>query len=138
FRYAYTVAGLNREFTEPFGIAVRGGIIYVSDGDEGVIKKISADGAVSIFARGFETPSDIAFDGGGNLIVADSGSHSIKKVDTAGSVTTIAGIDGTSGDADGDALSATFNAPIGVAIGADGRIWIADTYNDSIRLIDNG
>ncbi len=138
FRYAYTVAGLNREFTEPFGIAVRGGIIYVSDGDEGVIKKISADGGVSIFARGFETPSDIAFDGGGNLIVADSGSHSIKKVDTAGSVTTIAGIDGTSGDADGDALSATFNAPIGVAIGADGRIWIADTYNDSIRLIDNG
>src|SRR5690606_21938451 len=138
FHYAYTAVGLNREFTEPFGIAVRNGDVYVSDGGEGVIKKISADGSVSIFARGFETPSDIAFDGDGNLIVADSGSHSIKKVDAEGNVTTIAGIDGTRGEADGNVLSAKFNAPIGIAVAADGRIWVADTYNDSIRLIENG
>jgi DNA-binding beta-propeller fold protein YncE len=138
YRNAYTLAGLGREFTEPFGIAVRGGAVYVSDGDEGVIKKISADGGVSVFARGFETPSDIAFDGEGNLIVADSGSHSIKKADADGNVTTIAGTDGVSGSADGDALSASFNAPIGVAAAADGKVWVADTYNDSIRLIENG
>jgi len=138
FRYAHTVAGLGREFVEPFGIAVRDGNIYVSDGGEGSIKKISSDGTVSVFASGFETPSDIAFDNNADLIVADSGSHSIKSVNTDGNVTTIAGKDGESGSADGDTTTARFNAPIGVAVMKDGRIYVADTYNDSIRLIQNG
>lgn len=138
FRYVQTVAGLGREFGEPFGVAVRDGIIYVSDGDTGSIKRISADGTVSVFADGFATPSDIAFDNAGNLIVADSGSHSIKSVHADGTITTVAGKDGERGSADGDALSATFNAPIGVAVTDDGRIYVADTYNDSIRLIENG
>ncbi len=137
FRYAHTVAGLNREFGEPFGIAVLNGVIYVSDGDEGTIKKISPDGTVSVYATGFDTPSDIAFDNSGNLIVADSGSNSIKSVDSSGAVKTIAGKDGVSGSQDGEVALATFNAPIGIAITENGRIYVADTYNDSIRLIEN-
>jgi hypothetical protein len=50
----------------------------------------------------------------------------------------IAGINGRAGFADGDAASALFNAPIGIAAGADGKVFVADTYNDRIRVIGNG
>ncbi len=133
-----TIAGVNGEFGEPFGIAVRGADIFVSDGENGKILKMSADGLVVDFAVGLDTPSAIAFDENGNLIVADSGSNTIKRVDANGSVTTIAGTEYISGVADGDAGAALFNAPVGLAIGSEGRIYVADTYNDRIRLIHNG
>jgi hypothetical protein len=50
FRYVQTAAGLGREFGEPFGVAVRDEIIYVSDGEAGSIKKIFSDGSVTVFA----------------------------------------------------------------------------------------
>lgn len=136
--YTTTLAGGQGQFGEPFGVAFKGGDIYVSDGDKGVIWKISADGTASRFAAGFNTPSGIAFDAKGSLIVADSGSHSIKSVDPSGSVSTIAGVDGQPGYADGIAASSRFHAPIGVAVGRDGRIFVADTYNDRIRVIIMG
>ena len=131
-------AGLDREFAEPFGIAVRDGITYVSDGDAGKILKVDAGGTVSLLADGLHTPSAITLTGDGGLIVADTGDNTIKRIDGAGKVSVIAGMSGQRGDADGEALSATFNGPIGVAVGASGRIIVADTYNDRIRIIENG
>ena len=131
------MAGINLELGEPFGIAVKGETAYVSDGQNGYIWRVMA-GNSSIFARGFATPSGIAFDKTGNLIVADSGSHSIKSTNEKGEVSTIAGADGHPGFADGDAATALFDAPIGVAVGKDGQIFVTDTYNDRIRVIENG
>lgn len=137
YRYVRTVAGLQREFGEPFGIAVKGGEIYVSDGQYGKIWRLS-EGRMAVFAEGLDTPSAIAFDGKGNLIVADSGSHSIKSISPKGEIKLLAGVDGRPGFSDGESASALFRAPIGVAVAADGKVIVADTYNDRIRVIADG
>lgn len=135
---ARTLAGFNREIGEPFGIAIFGGDTYVSDGDGGKIWKLLPGGGFSVFAGGLDTPSGIAFDKNGALVVADAGSHTIKKIDSGGAISIIAGTENHAGFADGDARSALFNAPVGVAIAEDGKIYVADTYNDRIRVIDDG
>ena len=133
-----TIAGANGEFGEPFGIAVKGAETFVSDGANGKILKIGADGVVSEFAAGFDTPSAIAFSKNGDLIVADSGSNTIRSISSTGEARTIAGIDGSRGFADGPTSQAIFNGPIGIAVADDGRIFVSDTYNDRIRVIENG
>ena len=138
FIFVETMAGKGGEIIEPFGVAARGGIVYVSDGQNGKIIRITSDGASSTFAEGLDTPSGLAFGPDGILIVADAGSHSIKSVDTDGKVAVIAGTDGRSGSKDGPALASTFNAPVGVVVHEDGRIFVADTYNDRIRVIERG
>jgi len=138
FTKVTTLAGLNGEFGEPFGVAAKNGEIYISDGESGKIWRRSNDGKLSIFAENLHTPSAIAFDKNGDIIVADSGSHAIKRVDKSGAVSIVAGIENQPGDMDGDALSARFNAPIGLAVRQDGAIIVADTYNDKIKIIRDG
>ncbi|MGB7210159.1 MAG: hypothetical protein WBD27_15995 [Pyrinomonadaceae bacterium] len=133
-----TIAGLNGEFGEPFGVAVKDGETYVSDGDNGKIWRVEPNSPPVEFASGLETPSAIAFDKKGDLIVADTGSHTIKRIDRSGKISIIAGTDDQSGDVNGDALSAKFNAPIGVAVRDDGAIIVADTYNDKVKVIADG
>lgn len=133
-----TLAGVNREFGEPFAIAVKNGEIYISDGELGRIWRLLPGGALSVFAYGLDTPSGLAFDRNGDLIVADPGSHTIKKIDPTGNISLVAGIENQPGFADGDAAAALFKAPVGVAVADDGKIYVADTYNDRIRVIENG
>jgi NHL repeat len=137
FAKVTTFAGTKEKFGEPFGVAVRNGEVYVSDGEQGKIWRIARDGSMQILTDKLNTPSHIAFDANGDLIVADSGAHAIKKVKPNGEIETVAGVENQSGFADGDAKSALFNAPIGVAV-AENKIYVADTYNDKIRLIENG
>jgi sugar lactone lactonase YvrE len=90
------------------------------------------------FTDGFETPSGIAIAPNGDLIVADAGSHSIKSVSTSGEVKVIAGTNSSAGLTDGNASTAMFNGPIGIAVAENGRIVVSDTYNDRIRVVENG
>jgi sugar lactone lactonase YvrE len=138
-------------FSDLFGITADGdGNAYVADaGDAQRIRRISADGVVSTLAGGtrgfsdgtgdaarFDTPSGLALGRDGAVYVADSGNNAIRRVTIAGVVSTVAG--GTeAGYRDGPAPRAEFNAPVGVAAAADGRIIVADTYNDRIRAIDS-
>jgi sugar lactone lactonase YvrE len=137
-------------FADPFGVVVDPhGRIYVSDGGENNrIRRIDPDGLVSTIAGGregfadglageasFNTPSGLALDALGNLYVADTGNHAIRRVAPDGRVTTVAG-DGVPGDVDGPGPAARFNGPVGVAVDRDGRIFVADSYNDRIRRID--
>ncbi|KQQ96453.1 NHL repeat-containing protein [Massilia sp. Leaf139] len=136
-------------FSDPFGVAVDAhGVVYVADGgDSNRIRRIGRDGAVSTFAGGregfadgagaaaaFHTPSALAVDRFGNLYVADTGNHAIRKITPQGGVSTLAG-DGQPGYADGQGRAARFNAPVGVAVDARGNVYVADTYNDRIRRI---
>lgn len=136
-------------FSDPFGIAVTAdGTIYVADaGESNRIRKITPEGVVTTFAgssegfadgagnaAAFHTPSGVALDADGNLYVADTGNNRIRKVTPEGQVSTVAG-DGTAGFLDGPAAQARFNGPIGVAVDSNGKIIVADSYNDRIRVI---
>jgi sugar lactone lactonase YvrE len=111
--------------------------VYVSDGGTGRIWQINAVGGARIVAENLDVPSAIAFAPDGTLIVAETGSHIITRVDTkSGQSHLIAGVKGRSGFADGDGSAALFNGPIGVAVGPEGTIYVADTYNDRVRAID--
>jgi sugar lactone lactonase YvrE len=143
FVAVHTLAGAEAEsgqgrFGEAFGIvAAPDGTIYFSDGDGGYVWQIAPDGARKIIAKNLNTPSAIALDKGSALVVADTGSHTIKRVEPqSGRVTIIAGTENQSGFADGIGSNALFNGPVGVAVAPDGTIFIADTYNDRIRAID--
>ena len=133
-----TFAGINGQIGEPFGIAIKDGLTYVSDGEGGKIWQITSDGTSTVFASGLETPSAIAFNKNGDMLVADSGANAVKRIDKTGTISLVAGVEGKAGFADGDLVAALFNAPIGIAIGEDGKIFVADTYNDRIRVIEDG
>lgn len=97
----------------------------------------SGDGGLATSAT-MRGARGIAFDQNDNLYIADTQSHSIRKVDaTTGIISTIAGSDtsGYSGDG-GSATGATFNNPEGIAVDNNGDIYIADTFNNVIRKID--
>ncbi|MEA9555540.1 NHL repeat-containing protein [Xanthomonas nasturtii] len=140
------------QFADPYGLAIDAhGTLYVADGgDNNRLRSVLANGSVQTLAGGregfadgigtaaaFNTPSGIAFDTAGNLYIADTGNHAIRKRTPQGVVTTLAG-DGSAGFRDGAAAQARFNGPIGVAVDAQGRVYVADTYNDRIRVIEPG
>ena len=142
---ADTAAG----FSDPFGVVLdRAGNLYLADaGAHNQIRKIGADGVQVVLAghgegfidgpgtaAAFHTPSGVALDAAGNLLVADTGNHVIRKVTMEGVVSTLAG-DGVAGFRDGPAGQAQFNGPVGVAADKAGNVYVADTYNDRIRKI---
>jgi sugar lactone lactonase YvrE len=98
----------------------------------------TGDGGAATSAE-LNYPTGIAFDSSGNLYIADHINHRIRKVDTSGNITTIAG-NGTLGDT-GDssaATSAELDSPCGVAVDSAGNVYIADTLNNLIRKVAAG
>jgi hypothetical protein len=85
------------------------------------------------------SPTAIVTDAAGNLYFADRDNHSIRKIDTAGTITTVAGsgLEGYGGDG-GPATSAMLDSPTGVAIDRAGNLFVADTNNHRIREVSNG
>lgn len=141
---------LGAKFSDPFGIAVdkRGNVIVADAGQSNSIRRVTIDGKVETiagssegFADGkakqaqFNTPSGIAIDNGGNVIIADTSNNRIRRLTTDGTeVVTIAGT-GDAGFKDGPRGQAQFDGPLAVAIDKNDNIFIADAYNDRIRKI---
>ncbi|MDX6692493.1 MAG: hypothetical protein QOF02_96 [Blastocatellia bacterium] len=125
-------------FVNPFGVAVStDGTLYVTDGELNQLVQLTPEGSAKVLAENLSTPSAVAVAADGSLVVADTGSHTIKLVNAqSGAVRIIAGIEGRAGFADGDNSRALFDGPVGVAVSADGTIFVADTYNDRIRAVD--
>ena len=86
-------------------------------------------------AATFNGPAAIAIDSSGNTYVADTVSSTIRKITSAGVVTTYAGVAGAAGSVDGPASTARFNGPYGVAVDVSGNVYVADTFNQTIRMI---
>ncbi|HSB11000.1 MAG TPA: NHL repeat-containing protein [Blastocatellia bacterium] len=151
--YAGTEDGLAgaASFSDPFGVALdRKGNLYVTDGGQSNrIRRISPEGKVDSiagstegYAEGnalqaqFNTPSGIAIDRAGSILVADTSNNRIRKIAADGRVTTFAG-NGNAGFKDGKADQAEFDGPIGIAVDKRGNVFVADTYNDRIRKISS-
>jgi uncharacterized protein (TIGR03437 family) len=144
-----TSAGLSR----PNGIALdRSGTLYIADTAGNMIRKVSAGGTITRVAgtgaAGFSgdggaatdatlnTPIGVALDAAGNLYIADSMNHRIRRVGTDGKITTVAG--NGFGGYYGDGVAATdtgLNHPQGVAVDAGGNLYIADTFSSRIRVV---
>lgn len=86
----------------------------------------------------FNTPNGVALDPQGNVYVGDGGNDLIRLISPAGVVSTYAGVAGSAGNQNGLAVTATFNAPNGVALDPSGNLYVADTNNQMIRLITPG
>ncbi len=142
--------GTSATFVNPLGVAVGlAGTIYVADTANHIIRKISSSGTTSLFAgrpngpghsdgtgteASFYLPYGITADSSGNIYVADTGNHSIRKITVGGDVTTIAGST-TSGSSDGSGLAASFYQPKGIYAASGGVLYVADTGNNKIRKI---
>jgi len=77
----------------------------------------------------------VAVDNAGNVYVADSANDTIRKITTAGEVLTVAGLSGYAGDSDGNASTARFSNPAGLAVDAAGNVFVADSGNNIVRKI---
>jgi sugar lactone lactonase YvrE len=131
------------EFSFPSGIAVDSvGVVYVADASNNRIARVDPDGNVTtIVARGtqFLVPSGVAVDFAENLFVADTQHNRVLRIDQAGMVTTVAG-NGSEGYQDGTGGpngTAVFAHPTGLAVDADGYIFVADFLSNRIRRIDS-
>ena len=89
-------------------------------------------------AARFRIPSGTAVDSAGNVYVADTNNHTIRKITPAGVVTTLAGTPGVFGFNDGTGAAAQFDYPQDVAVDGSGNVFVADTGNDTIRKITPG
>jgi sugar lactone lactonase YvrE len=110
------------------------GNLYVSDGANHCIRKVTQDGTVSTFATGFGFPEGIEIDKAGNLYVADAGGFVIRKVTPSGVVSVLAGSESEIGYVDGKAGEARFHNPEGIAIDKDGNLYVGD-LNAAIRKV---
>lgn len=136
-------------FNDPASIvADPKGNLYIADSANHIIRKISTNGIVTTVAGRagmaafqdglpslFNSPSGIAISSTGDLIIADTGNHLIRKITPAGVVSTIAGATAQPGAVDAVGTSARFDSPLGLAISSDGTIYVADTGNHTIRAI---
>ena len=93
----------------------------------------TADGTGA--AARFYYPSGVAVDAAGTVYVADQFNSTIRKITPAGAVSTLAGTAVSSGSANGTGAAARFNNPFGVAVDAAGAVYVADTNNQTIRVI---
>ena len=143
--------GAAARFFYPAGVAVTGaGTVYVVDTGNHTLRVVTAAGAVTTLAGAagvsgiadgyggearFAYPDGVASDSSGNLYIADHDNHTIRKMNPAGGVTTLAGAAGISGNSDGTGSAARFNGPTGVAVDSSGNVYVADAGNTSIRKI---
>jgi sugar lactone lactonase YvrE len=147
-------SGTSAALNGPSGLAFdTSGNLFVADQYGDTIRKITPAGMVTTLsgswrqtgtsdgtgsAARFDSPTGLAVDSAGNVYVADHYNHTIRKVTQAGVVTTLAGLGGTSGSADGTGSAARFMSPMGVAVDSAGKVYVADAAGETIRVVTPG
>ncbi len=149
--FADGAAGVAK-FLFPTGVALDAAVppnVYVADSGNHRIRKVAPDGSVTTYAGAgvsgfadgaseaaqFASPQSVALNAAGDVFVADTGNHLIRAI-SAGSVATLAG--STQGFLNGPGASAMFDSPSGVAVAADGTVFVTDSGNHRIRRITAG
>ncbi len=137
----------------PWGLAVSVGGYYIADSNNNRVRRVSNSATITTVAGngafGFsgdhgpataaklEEPGAVAVDGSGNLYIADFGNNRVRKVDSSGKITTVAGMgaQGFSGDG-GKATKAKLNSPSGLVVDHSGNLYIADSGNNRVRKVN--
>ena len=138
-------------FDTPSAIAVGlDGVIFISDTGNHTLRRLDRTGRVSTLAgkpgdsgstsgvgsnARFNAPLGLAVSTSGTVFVADSGNHILRRIETSGNVTTLAGLAESWGDQDGSATTARFNGPVGLALDPAGNLIVTDTFNHTLRRI---
>jgi sugar lactone lactonase YvrE len=132
------------------GLHAPNGDLFIVDSSNHAIRLLRGDmvytfaGGVPGFSDGrrgearFNSPMAIAIDNAGNLYIADTMNHCIRRIAADGTVSTVAGSAGEPGFRDGTGGAALFHDPSGIAVSESGAIYVADTGNHVIRRIDGG
>jgi trimeric autotransporter adhesin len=156
-------AATSAELNYPNSMVVDGvGNIFIADSDNFVIREVASGNIQTVIGNGFASysgdggaatdaqlnyPGGVVVDGSGNVLISDSASSVIREVAAAsGDIQTLAGTgaecaDPTATPACGDgglASSAQFNNPYAVALDSSGNVYIADTLDNRIRVINTG
>jgi len=127
-------------FSDAGNHTIRRGIFDMPKGEFAIVTLAGAAGQ-SGSANGtgssarFNDPAGMAIDANENVIIADRGNHTIRRMTPTGEVTTIAGVAGEAGHRDGAASQALFNRPAGVAVDARGNIYVTEEGNHTVRKI---
>jgi sugar lactone lactonase YvrE len=138
-------------FAYPDGVAVDvTGNIFIADTNNNTIRKMTPGGVVTTYAgqagppgsadgpaanARFNSPTGVAADVFGNVYVADAGNSTIRRINSSGLVSTVAGQAGVHGSSDGIGSGALFNSPEGIAVDGVGNVYVADTNNCTVRLV---
>src|SRR5215467_7947176 len=149
-------AAVSAQINSPAGLAVdSSGNLYIADFSNPAVRKVTSGGTITTIAgtgvAGYagdgspaaqaqlNGPAGLALDSSGNLYIADSGNHVVRRISPGGTITTIAGngISATSGDG-GLATAASLAVPTALATDAQGNLYIADTSANRIRLVTLG
>jgi len=143
--------GADALFNSPRGItADAAGDVYVADEGSANIRKITPDGVVTTLAgvaakpgdtdgagtvARFGSPRGLTVDAAGNVYVADTDNNLVRKITPDGTVSTVAGSAGQTGNSDGTGAAALFSGPRGITVDAAGNVFVADSDNNSIRKV---
>ncbi len=147
-------SAVSAKMNNPVDVAVApDGSVYIADYGNHKIRKVSTGGIMTTVAgtgtAGYSgdggqgtsaqlsSPAGVAVDPVGNVYIADSGNNRVRKLDTTGVITTVAGTGapGYSGDG-GPAVNASMMFPARVALDSEGNLYLADTLNDRIRRVE--
>jgi sugar lactone lactonase YvrE len=143
--------GAGAQFNGPLGLAEGLGGVYVADSANDTVRLVSPSGGVTTiagtgssgYANGsgsaarFISPVGLCVDNSANVYVADTSQNAIRMITPSGNVTTLAG-GASAGSADGVGTAATFNSPSAIAVDASGNVYVADSGNNTIRMVAPG
>ncbi len=143
------------QLSKPQSVAVDStGNVYIADTQNNRVREVTMDGSINTFAGNgnggysgdggpavsaqLNQPYGLAFDGSGSLYIADFNNSRVRKVTPDGNIATVAGNGGTffAGDG-GPAVSSSLNRPQSVAVDSSGNLYIADTQNNRVRMVDS-
>lgn len=144
--------GAQARFFSPAKVDVdAAGNVYVADTGNHTIRKITPGGVVSTYAgkageagsadgsranARFNSPYSLAVHGSGDIYVADTENHTIRRITASGTVTTIGGIAGMPGDLSGSSTSSRFHSPTDIAVSADRTVYVTEPANKKVKKIN--